>query len=534
MSGPRIALATTSPRVRSGIGDYARELAAALAEHAEVAVHCAEPGAGEHALDALDPRACDHVWWQLGNERAHAPLCDALERHGGVVTLHDWTLFDLACARRPELARGGAAGLWSAWREGGAADASAYLEHVRERLAWKAQPAACAEDADRFLDGWHEPERTGRWTGRRARLRLSSAGKPGAAARLELALHLPRGRELRLRAGDCASLSFVGDGGAQALALEAVLPCTLEFECRGLRPDAEQSRHGDTRELGVHLRSLVVHGATGTRNLDWTAPSRHPLPPPLAARRFQFALNRRVLAAADACFVHSGELRRRIAQVRPALPVEVVEHGAAEHEPRCTRVEARLQLGLAADAFLVATFGGLQAHKRLSVLVAAAASARRERPALQLLLAGASDAELDLQALLTRHAALPWTRLAGHVPPERIETVLRAADVCVQLRGPSTGGTSGGIQRALAARRAVVASDLAEQRELPDACVLKLPQDADEIPRLARWLVELHDDRARLARMERAADEHVRTRAAWRLVAARQLEALQRFPRRRR
>lgn len=528
MSGPRIALATTSPRVRSGIGDYARELAGALRGSAEVSLYCADPGEGEHELADLDARRHDHVWWQIGNERAQAALAAALERHRGAVTLHDWVLFDLACARWPELARGGASGLWRAYQEGGSADAGVWLAHAAGRMSWKRQRAACEVDEDRFLEGWHEPETRGRWCGRSARLRISADGEPGRLARLRLVLHVPRGRLALLRAGDADACSVVGEGRRIEVELAAALPCTLEFACESTRPDGVQRAAGDRRELGLHLCSLEVRGPAGTRQVDWTAASRHPMPPALSARRFEFALNKRVVAAADLCFVHSDELRRRLRALRPGLPVEVVEHGAAEAEPLCTRSEARKRLGIAHDAFVVCTFGGLQAHKRIDVLVEAAAAARRMHPGLRLLLAGAADPELDLRAILARHAADGWTTLAGHVPPPDIDLVLRAADVCVQLRGPSTGGTSGGIHRALAARRAVIASDLAEQRELPDACVLKLPQDADEASRLARLLVELHDDRARIERMERAADEHVRTKAAWRIVAARQLAALER------
>jgi hypothetical protein len=144
-------------------------------------------------------------------------------------------------------------------------------------------------------------------------------------------------------------------------------------------------------------------------------------------------------------------------------------------------------------------------------------------------LAGAEDAELDLQALVTRHEAASWIVCTGRVAPESIEAVLRAADVCVQLRGPSTGGTSGGIQRALAARRAVIASDLAEQRELPDACVAKVAAGPEEVVQLATLLGRLQREPARVAAMERAADEYVRTRCAWQLVAQRSLHQLERW-----
>lgn len=527
MSGLRVALVAPAPG--SGIGDYARSLAEALRPLCELALHSPAPLAGEEPLSALDPRRHDHVWWQLGNERGQVELARGLERHGGVLTLHDWVLFDLACARWPELAGGGAQALWRAWRAGGGEAARVVLEHARARLEWKLHPPACAEDADIWLDGWHEPESSGRWSGRRARLRVGSAGAPGPA-RVRLSLHAPRGRGIRVRSPDMDAAFVQGDDALHELELAVRTPCTLEFAAHGSRPLAGQAAHGDGRELGAHLVRVEVRGQSGARLLDWTRPSRHPLPPPLSTRRFELALNRGALRAARACFVHSEELAARVRAARPGLRASVVEHGAAEAAPAIERAEARGRLGLPRAAFLVASFGGVQAHKRVDVLVAACALARRARPAVELMLAGAEDPELDLDALLARHGARAFVHRVGRVEEERIPLVLAAADLCVQLRGPSTGGTSGGVHRALAARRAVVASDLAEQRELPDACVLKLPQDADEVARLAAWLVRLHDEPARLRAMERAADEHVRARAAWSVVARRQVELLEGLP----
>ena len=104
--------------VRSGIGDYALELAAALRTQTTVRVYSSSPVADEWPLESLSRRDAEHVWWQLGNEAAQAPLAQALQRVRGIITVHDWILYDLACARWPELARGGWRGLWRAWHSG--------------------------------------------------------------------------------------------------------------------------------------------------------------------------------------------------------------------------------------------------------------------------------------------------------------------------------------------------------------------------------------------------------------------------------
>lgn len=513
--------------VRSGIGDYALELAAALRLHTTVRVYSSAPVEDEWPLESLSSHDAEHVWWQLGNEAAQAPLAQALQRVRGVITLHDWILYDLACARWPELTRGGWRGLWRAWREGGAQDARVYLEYLSAKHSARAD---AADLSDGLAAGWHAPEAVGRWSAREAWVHVAGAsGGLPEPAELQLQVYLPAGRGLRVEVRDQSTQFVKGTGQVQVVRCAVHAPCRVRLVCDSTRPDAEQLRCADPRELGVQLRQVLVTTVRGMREVDWRV-SWQPSPgPALSAWRFELPLQRSVLRAAEACFVHSDELCRRLQSLQPRLPVAVVEHGAEAAVPLCTREEARSQLGWDARQFHVVCFGGVQAHKRIASVVEAVAHARRKGCEMQLVLAGAEDAEFDLQALLTRHEASGWTTCTGRVPPERIELVLRAADVCVQLRGPSTGGTSGGIQRALAARRAVIASDLAEQRELPDSCVAKVAPGLDEVAQLAALLCRLQREPALVAAMEQAADEYVRTRCAWELVALRSLQQLEQW-----
>jgi glycosyltransferase involved in cell wall biosynthesis len=215
--------------------------------------------------------------------------------------------------------------------------------------------------------------------------------------------------------------------------------------------------------------------------------------------------------------------------------IGVVHHGAERRWLDEDRRLTRSRLGLPAewfDCFLVTSFGGVQAHKRIDRLLAALALARRERSDVRLVLAGSLVSEdLDPRAAARRLGLEGAVHFTGFVPEEEGWRWLHAGDVAVNLRGPSTGGTSGGIFQAFSAGRAVIASDADEQRELPDACVLKVPLGSDETSRLARVLVELHDDPARRAALEREARGFVERECHWSLVARRYAEFLAAFPR---
>jgi hypothetical protein len=120
--------------------------------------------------------------------------------------------------------------------------------------------------------------------------------------------------------------------------------------------------------------------------------------------------------------------------------------------------------------------------------------------------------------------------LPGRLPEDEVRRWIHAADLGVQLRGPSTGGTSGALLQTLGQGRGVIASALGEQKELPDECVHKLHPGEGEATRLAQKLVELRDSPSVRQAMEQAAREYVQATCRWERVAGLYVAALERFP----
>ncbi len=542
----KLALITTPPSVNSGIGDYTRHLLAELSRHAQIELFVEHGKEGEtllgrkmHSVRTLEPRAFDTIVFQLGNEIAHAFMEPLLRRIGGTVVLHDWILFDLALAAHPALARGGIKGLALAWREGGSEQARVYLENrlMRRRAPGEAEAAIDPKRLDgTLLDGWHEPEPLGRWTSDLARARLSG----NAVEQVKITVVSEPGRRIEL---SCA------ERRAHAQCTNAKREWELELDLRGVRDPIlclavnplslsdEQQRNGDTRRLGAFVKRIRVREAGGEHDLDLSSRAAAPLAPMgLFRDRFRLSLNRSIVRFADAFIVHSDFVREKIVRERGAgIQVAVVRHGA---EPRWSdepRSLARARLNLPADwrnGVLLTSFGSLQAHKRVEPLLAAFAAARQTRADLRLALIGAEDREsLDVQALVRSLGLEGSVRLTGRVEESEAWTWIHAGDFAVQLRGPSTGGSSGGVFQSLALGRAVIASDLDEQRELPADCVLRVAPGAAEVEQLSRLILDLAGDPARRAQLELGARRFVENECSWSRVAALYAENLARFPR---
>jgi glycosyltransferase involved in cell wall biosynthesis len=241
-----------------------------------------------------------------------------------------------------------------------------------------------------------------------------------------------------------------------------------------------------------------------------------------------------VVRFADAFVVHSEYVRDRILEDRNSTtPIGVLHHGAEFRMRDEERRETRRRLELPEewlDAFVVTSFGGVQAHKRIDKALEALAQARRERDDIRLILAGSLAGEFDPKAM-ARHLGLEdAVHFTGFVTEEKAWDWLHAGDVALNLRGPSTGGTSGGLFQAFSVGRPVIASDAAEQRELPDSCVIKIPLGEGEVPTLAKTLVELRDDPERRAELEREVLRFVEEECHWGIVARQYAEYMERFP----
>ena len=143
---------------------------------------------------------------------------------------------------------------------------------------------------------------------------------------------------------------------------------------------------------------------------------------------------------------------------------------------------------------VVGCFGNINASKRIPQLLEAFAALRADHPDAKLLLVGA-----DLDARLSE-LALDGVERIGYVDEPRLWALMGACDLCVSLRAPTMGETSGSVIRALVLGKPLVVSDVGWFAELPDEVALKIPVDAHEAKTLGAALELLaSNDRARTA-----------------------------------
>ncbi len=208
------------------------------------------------------------------------------------------------------------------------------------------------------------------------------------------------------------------------------------------------------------------------------------IPPLWESRPEDFPLAGLVLDAAAGLIVHSRYVEQRAREAGYEGPIWRIPHPAWPAPP----VEPA-ELG---PGPLIGCLGHVNPEKRIPQLLEAFALVRESRPDARLVLAGSVAPRFDLDARLER-LALPEGALVreGYVGESRFWSLMAACDVCVSLRAPTMGETSGSAIRALSLGKPLVVSDLGWFAELPGEVAAKVPVDEREADLLAAVLDEL-------------------------------------------
>ena len=216
------------------------------------------------------------------------------------------------------------------------------------------------------------------------------------------------------------------------------------------------------------------------------------LPPVWERHAHEYPLTGEVLPSATGVIVHSAYVERRVREYGYAGPVWRIPLAAW---PMPSSVP---DAGLPPERLIVGSFGHFNPSKRVPQLLEGFALLRERAPEALLLLAGsfAPGVRLDLP---------DDTLHFDYVPEDRLWSLLAATDICVSLRYPTMGETSGIAVRALEAARPQVVSDVGWFSELPDEVALKVPVGDDEVEVLGSQLTRLAGDRELRERMGEAA-----------------------------
>ena len=258
------------------------------------------------------------------------------------------------------------------------------------------------------------------------------------------------------------------------------------------RGDAEGYLRALEGEAGLAARLLAYGVIDGS------------VPPLWESRPHEFPLAGPILEAATGLIVHSRYVERRVREAGYARRVWRIPHPAWPVPP--------VPPATLPGRPVIGCFGHINATKRIPQLLAAFTGLRRAYPRAQLLLVGPVSPRFDVAGQLARFGLERSDAVLReeYADDERLWALMAASDVCVNLRAPTMGETSGSVVRALALGRPLVVSDVGWFSELPDDVALKVPVDESEVDVLAAALDLLAGNESARAAMGKAAQAYAR------------------------
>lgn len=220
-------------------------------------------------------------------------------------------------------------------------------------------------------------------------------------------------------------------------------------------------------------------------------------------RFFRYPVLKRLVENSIAVLVHGEAARRTVLDHQPEAEVAVIPHLNLE-DPANTPDKGmrdryrRQSLGLRSSDFLIGVYGHLRETKRIGSVLAALDVLRERGVPVRLLVSGSfasDDYERAIRPRLEQHEAV---LLRGATAEEEFRLLIAAADVCVNLKYPSVGESSGIAVRAMALGVPVLLSEGSEAESFPAGTFVPVRAGPSELPSLVESLAWLaRDSRAR-------------------------------------
>lgn len=220
---------------------------------------------------------------------------------------------------------------------------------------------------------------------------------------------------------------------------------------------------------------------------------------------YNMELNSYIVDSADRIIVHSNYAKRKLLMKNIERNVTVI--------PLYTKIlmstdsrTLKQKNGFSADTVIISAFGGVHRTKRIIPIVKAFAMLKKEYSNVHLLLSGKvyEDIKQELEQTINSENLGDSVTLTGYINLDKFNEYIDMTDICINLRYPYNGETSGSLMRILAKGKCVVVNDIGSFSEIPDNACLKLPsvedmgesRETDEIYKVLKKLTENEQERS--------------------------------------
>jgi glycosyltransferase involved in cell wall biosynthesis len=222
------------------------------------------------------------------------------------------------------------------------------------------------------------------------------------------------------------------------------------------------------------------------------------------ARYFSFPMLRRIVERSRAVVVHNPGAGRMVKEAVPEARLALIPHYFVPPRPPGGTGDLRDRLGIARGEIVVGVFGYLRPSKRIGSVLQAMPALRRAR----LLLVG-EFVSPELEASLAPQLAAVRAVRLGHVPEAEFWRLAAMTDICVNLRYPTAGETSGIAIKMMGIGKPVLVTAAEETASYPELSVIRIDPGEPEVEMLAHYLRALSESEDMRREIGRRAAAHI-------------------------
>lgn len=211
----------------------------------------------------------------------------------------------------------------------------------------------------------------------------------------------------------------------------------------------------------------------------------------------EYPMNKRVLSNAQGAIVFSEYAKNRLDKYRLQVPIERVYLHCGENKVGCTDAEvakARNKVGFKLENkdVLIGVFGFITEAKRPFSIIQSVKKLHEKGKKIYVAFVGElSDSCKDLRQTIKEYGLSKYILFTGFAEIETFKTYILASDICVSLRHPTMGETSGVFMRALSKGKPSIVSDIGTFSEASSKYAIKITTGKNEISELTAALNRL-------------------------------------------
>lgn len=220
---------------------------------------------------------------------------------------------------------------------------------------------------------------------------------------------------------------------------------------------------------------------------------------------FDFPLNEEIIEFSKGLIVHSRFIQKKVQAITKKPVVKINHHGHIIKKIDSAAVKRKL--GVKPDELLICSAGFVNKNKRYGIILAAL-DELKEIP-IKYVIAGK-----DRGQLLKNYISPSQNQniiVLDHLPLTELEQLIGTADICINLRYPTMGESSGSLLRMMGYGKPTLVSNYGSYTDFPNYSVLKINPDIDEKEMIKKFVRALAADDDFARSLGREAANYVQT-----------------------